>query len=79
MANINLAIPDNVISRVLDAFAAEFQYVRTQLPGETKAQFAKRMTGDWIKKIVKSQEGATAILPVRVATDSDVDTNIVIS
>lgn len=51
MAQIILTIPDANINEVVDAFADQFNYTTSQLPGETKSQFAKRQVIEHIKII----------------------------
>jgi hypothetical protein len=49
MANINITIPDAVISEVVDAFANKFGW--TSETGMTKNQFAKSKVAEYIKSI----------------------------
>lgn len=55
MASIQLNIPDNVATRVLDAIAANGHY-RASEHG-TKGQFAKARLIDWILSEIKQHEG----------------------
>lgn len=57
MAQINLTIPDTAINRILDGFANEYGW--TSDLGVTKAQFAKARIIDFIKHVVKTNEGRT--------------------
>lgn len=43
MAQIPINIPDAIVPEALDAWAAYWGYTTNALPGESKAQFAKRM------------------------------------
>lgn len=61
MANINLAIPDAVLSRVIDAIAAENNYDEQKQADETKGQFAKRMVIRYVKETVKRYEATVAV------------------
>jgi len=56
MASIEITIPDQHVSRVVDAFANEYQYDVNKLNGETKAQFAKRMLIVFFKELVVRTE-----------------------
>ena len=60
MATISIDIPDQHVTRVLNAFAAKFNYDNDKLDGETKAQFAKRWLADYIKKITLIYEAELA-------------------
>lgn len=76
MANIQITIPDAVINRVLDAFAARFNYDTAKLENETKGQFAKRMVGVMVKEIVIEEEqkkaANTAYDAARAAATTDI-------
>lgn len=59
MAEIKITIPAASLTRVLDAFAGTFGY-QTTINGvanpETKEQFAKRQTLEWVRRVVMSYE-----------------------
>ena len=80
-AQITINIPDGVLSRVLNAIAAEYNYPVNKLEDETKGQFAKRMLlTDWVKRIVRDQEGraagSMAENTAKSNADSEVNNNI---
>lgn len=72
MATIQIDIPDAQISRVRDGLADYFNYPSAQLPGETKAQFAKRMVAAQIKEWVRSGERVATIRAIVTQPDPDV-------
>jgi hypothetical protein len=63
MAQIQITIPDAVLPRVVDAFAATYGYQPT-IDGapnpETKAAFAKRQVIAFIKRTVADREAGAA-------------------
>lgn len=63
MATLSINIPDNQVTRVNDAIAALFNYQAT-INGspnpETKAQFARRMVIENLKRLVAQGESAAA-------------------
>lgn len=64
MAQIVINIPDTVVGRVLDAFAATYRYAATLPDGspnpQTKAQFAKQRVLAYVKEVVVACESAAA-------------------
>jgi hypothetical protein len=58
MASVNLTIPDAVVQRVLDAYAATHGY--TGVNGQTKAQFLKASLIAELQRTVQSYEGNVA-------------------
>ena len=54
-------------NRVLDAFAAVYRYDTEKLPGETRAQFAKRKVAEYIRHVVRRHQTETAAEAARVA------------
>lgn len=68
MAQIIFDIPDPQVARLIDSLAMAFNYQAniTNADGslspnpETKGQFAKRMTIQWWKNVVRSVEVQTA-------------------
>jgi hypothetical protein len=82
MATISFAIPDDVLPRVLDAFAEMYGY-QDQVsdpanPGEmipnpqTKAQFARRKIIDYVREMVRVYEGSVAKASAEAKSDSEV-------
>lgn len=71
MAQITINIPDDKISRVLEAYAAYYNWSADS--GLTKAQFTKQQVVKQIKQIVKNVEGDTAANQHRFAVESDVE------
>lgn len=61
MAQISITIPDEHVTRVLDAFASRFRYDQNKLEGETKPQFAKRMLAEQIRLITLREERAAHV------------------
>lgn len=81
MANITITIPDNEISRAINAICSKYNYQDTiivdidkgPIPNpETKAQFAKRMVARIIKEAVLEQEKQDAVNAIAIA---DIDVN----
>lgn len=78
MASISVTIPDAVLPRVLNAFASRYGYLATLTNAddqpvanpETKAQFAKRMLAEHIKRVVREEEAIAAELTARQQTDA---------
>jgi hypothetical protein len=73
MANISITIPDDQITRVVDAFCTLGNYDANQR-GLTRNQFTKYMVIEYIKTVVKSTERATkeADAIAAIVYDSDV-------
>ncbi len=57
---ITLTIPDTVAGRVVDALCEEYRYGERALPGETRAQFARRMLIVYLKTLVGEVEAQLA-------------------
>jgi hypothetical protein len=74
---MTITIPDEVATRVLNKFAAYYNYTGAQ--GETKQQFAKRKIIEFVKDAVKKQEIFEAEDAARAAAAADVDTDIQLS
>ena len=74
---IPIDILDADVPRVVAAFVAAEDYENTQLPGETQAEFAKRMFAETLNDYVMAaerrvirqdaQDEADAITPITVA------------
>lgn len=82
MADITVTIPDGILTRVMDAIGAEYNYDANKLPGppvETKGQFAKRQVIEFLKRTVKDHEGSLAAKQAREDTYADVDMDITLS
>lgn len=77
MANITINVPDVVAPRVLDAVAARYEW--TAESGLTKAQFTKQVIVRWLKETVKMHEGQIASGAATVASNQQVDNEIVIT
>ena len=76
-AEIIITIPDAVLPRVVDAVALEYDYDENKLRNETKGQFAKRMLiEDWVKRIVRNQEGKKAAEGARKSAESAADSEV---
>lgn len=71
MAQIIIDIPDAALTRVRDAFAAEFGW-NADL-GVTKAQFAKAQLAEYVKQIVRNYEGNLAAGTARKASDDTIN------
>lgn len=76
MATITLNIPDAVISRVLDAIAAQYSYSATS---GTKAAFAKKVVSNIVLNIVRDHEAQIAADAARVTASDKVTTDLVIT
>lgn len=77
MANITINVPDTVAPRVLDAVAARYEW--TTESGLTKAQFTKQVIVRWLKETVKMHEGQVAGSAATIASNQQVDEDIVIT
>lgn len=64
MATISIDIPDAVVPRVLDAFAATYSWPGT---GLTKGQFAKQCLANYVKEVTKAYEASKAAEDARKA------------
>lgn len=71
MANITLTIPDNMLNRVVDAIASEYHYDASK--DGTKAQFAKKVVTDFIKRTVKESELSLSIKNSSDSITADID------
>lgn len=67
MATVTITIPDEQVTRVLNAFAVKFRYDDTKETGETKAQFAQRMVRQFMIKTVRQVEADQAAQDARDA------------
>jgi hypothetical protein len=80
MAQVVITIPDAQVTRVNDAFAAVYGYQATLPNGDpnpqTKAQFAKARTIDYIKDVVKSYEAQRDAEVARQAAIDSVDAGV---
>lgn len=74
MASITITIPDNVLTRVLDAIAARNGY--NSATDGTKAAFAKAIVIKWVRREVIDYEansaGQTASTSTRTQSESDI-------
>jgi hypothetical protein len=77
MASISITIPDAVLSRVLDAFAARYGW--ESAGGQTKAQFAKSRVIEFIRDVVRAHEATAVAEAARVAAVAAVNADIVLS
>lgn len=75
MANITITIPDAQVNRVLDAFAAHFEYERYVAGGGTmtRAQFAKYHLIQWMRGIVRMYEVQQRQAQVDASTPQVID------
>lgn len=79
MATITITVPNPVVPRINDAFAATYQY-QSEIDGapnpETKSQFTQRMIRKYVKEIVKAHEahaaGEAARLQAQDAAESEI-------
>lgn len=69
MASINVTIPDEVLTRVLDAFDKTY----TREEGDTKAHHAKKQVIKFVKDTVKNYEAQQAQKEQAETTESEVD------
>jgi hypothetical protein len=60
MAQIVVTIPDDQLTRVIDALAAHWHYELEKEEGETKGQFVKRALLNRLKREVLAQEALDA-------------------
>lgn len=62
MATLTITIPDEHVTRVLDAFAVEYGYDRYVETGGTmtKSEFAKAKVVQYMKDVVSAQERRVA-------------------
>ena len=77
MASITINIPDSVVSRVLDAVAARYNWDPES--GLTKAQFAKALIVNLLKDTVKMHEGNVASRAATTAAEQTVENEITIT
>lgn len=73
MAQITFTIPDAALSRVLDAIAAHKGYANNHLPSETKAQFAKRMVKETVKRWAVEGEVSAGGNTIRLSAETDIN------
>jgi hypothetical protein len=75
VAQISITVPDGVLPRVRDAFAAVYGW--TAELGITKAEFARRQIARYAKDVVRdyeaSQAAETARQVARDAAETEVD------
>lgn len=76
MAQITITIPDAVLARVLDAFAARGY---DAAGGLTKAQFAKQQVVGFIRGVVRSHEVEQAIQSAAAQASATADADIALS
>ncbi len=87
MASISVTIPNPVLSRILDAFAAEYNRPDTVLNEqgeqvsnpESEADFAKRKVMEYIKSVTKSYEAKAAAETARQAALDAAESEITLS
>lgn len=77
MANITLNIPDNILARVVDSIASEYNY-NASTDG-TKGEFAKKQVIEFLKRTVRDAEYANQAKSVRQTLEADINSNVVIS
>lgn len=75
MATVTITIPDPVLDRVLDAFAATYNW-----DGQgTKAAFARQKVAEYVKQVVKGYEAQRDSEAARTAAASKADSEVTIS
>lgn len=81
--DITISFDNSLTTRVLDAFAAVYNYQEFLDPPfnqvsnpETKAQFAKRMLANHVKDVVRSHEANTAGETARKGAKDRADTEV---
>jgi hypothetical protein len=82
MAQLLITIPDDKVTRVLNGFALAYGYTGFVTPGgpaETKAQFLKRKTQEWIKRAVQDAETAAVQQAAAATVKEDVEESIVLT
>lgn len=85
--DITITIPDEVMQRVLDAFAGSYGYQATiddgqgnQIPNpQSEAAFSKAQIRAYIKDVVRGYEARDAAETARVAAIAAVDADIELS
>jgi len=77
MAKIDINIPDAVLPRVLDAFAAAYGY-NAEKDG-TKAEFAKAQVVRFVMEIVRANEVEVVVSTARKAAVTKAEKEVVIS
>jgi hypothetical protein len=77
MAELRITIPDEWAPRVMEAIAALHGYTETLGDGtpnpETKAQFAKRIVGRWLKAQTLQFESSRAAAEAQTAKQAEFD------
>jgi len=73
MAQINFTIPDEYITRIVDAFCDEFSYDPEAVPPVTRGAFTKAKIRDYIKAITVRSERRTAHQAATEAVETSVD------
>lgn len=71
MASTTITVPDDKVTRILDAFEAEFPG-RAEA-GMTKVQWFKFQLIQYIKQTVKNHEGNIAAGSARLSNENDVN------
>jgi hypothetical protein len=81
MAAMTFTIPDAVLSRVLDGFAKRNGFTGKAPDGsvESKAQFLKRLVGQFVKDAVVAQESLDASAVAGDAAEAAAKAGIVIT
>jgi hypothetical protein len=81
MASITFTIPDAVLPRVLDGFAKRNGFIGKAQDGsvETKAQFLKRLVGQFVKDSVVTQEALDAAGAASDSAEQAAKSSIVIT
>lgn len=75
MAQITINIPDAVLPRVINAFAAMYGYQATingQPNPVTKPQFAKQKVIEYVRRVVADTEGGAAQVAAQAQANIDI-------
>lgn len=73
MAQMILNIADAHENRVVNGVCGKHGYDLIKLPGETKPQFAKRMTIKFLKDCMKALEGGEAAQAARSSKELEIE------
>lgn len=68
---ITITIPDAAAGRIVDAFAAEFNWNSGM--GVTKAQFAKQQIIEFAKQVTRNYEGNIEASEARANVESEIN------
>jgi hypothetical protein len=83
MAQVIVDVPDAVLPRVLDAFAATFGYQATLPSGapnpQTRAQFAKQRLAAYVKQVTVAYEATRDAEAARQTSTQTANTDIAVT